>query len=57
MMKFFRDRDGRMYFLRLEIVLQGATYFVVFSDANTMPPPIRIDNYSEVPLLFYQVCI
>lgn len=44
-----------MYFLRLEIVLQGATYFVVFSDANTMPPPIRVDNYSEVPLLFFQV--
>ncbi|XP_034247458.1 vacuolar protein sorting-associated protein 13D isoform X2 [Thrips palmi] len=52
-----RDRNGRMYFLRLEIVLQGATYFVVFSDANTMPPPIRVDNYSEVPLLFYQSCV
>lgn len=51
-----RDHDGRMYFLRLEIVLQGATYFVVFSDANTMPPPIRVDNYSEVPLLFFQSC-
>lgn len=52
-----RDRDGRMYFLRLEIVLQGATYFVVFTDANTMPPPIRIDNYSEVPMTFYQSCV
>jgi len=44
-----------MYFLRLEIFLQGATYFVVFSDASTMPPPIRIDNYAEVPIVFHQV--
>ncbi|XP_063232383.1 intermembrane lipid transfer protein Vps13D [Bacillus rossius redtenbacheri] len=52
-----RDGSGRMYFLRVEIVLQGATYFIVFTDADSIPPPIRIDNYSEVPLHFYQSCV
>lgn len=43
-----------MHFLRLETVLQGATYFMVFTNAESLPPPIRIDNYSEVPIKFYQ---
>uniref|UniRef100_A0A0A9WG36 Vacuolar protein sorting-associated protein 13D n=3 Tax=Lygus hesperus TaxID=30085 RepID=A0A0A9WG36_LYGHE len=50
-----RDLFGKMYFLRIEIVLQGATYFIVLSDADTMPPPIRIDNFSHVPIQFHQV--
>ncbi|XP_045474860.1 vacuolar protein sorting-associated protein 13D isoform X2 [Harmonia axyridis] len=49
-----RDTNGRVYFLRLEIVLQGATFFIVFTDADTMPPPIRVDNFSEVSLTFAQ---
>ncbi|XP_071050524.1 intermembrane lipid transfer protein Vps13D isoform X2 [Onthophagus taurus] len=51
-----RDSGGRMYFLRLEVVLQGATYFAVFTDADTMPPPLRIDNFSEVSITFAQTC-
>ena len=43
-----------MHFLRVEIVLQGATYFLLFGDAQALPPPIRIDNYSDVPIKFYQ---
>lgn len=50
-----RDINGRMYFLRLDVVLQAATFFIVFTDADTMPPPIRVDNYSEVVLTFAQV--
>lgn len=49
-----RDVQGQMYFLRLEIILQGATYFLLFGDAQVLPPPIRIDNYSEVPVKFFQ---
>lgn len=49
-----RNLHGQMFFLRLEIVLHGATYFLIFSDAQALPPPIRIDNYSEVPMKFYQ---
>lgn len=49
-----RDVNGDMHFLRLEIVLQGATYFLLFGDAQALPPPIRIDNYSDVSIKFYQ---
>ncbi|KAK0083635.1 hypothetical protein PV325_008476 [Microctonus aethiopoides] len=45
-----RDAAGKMNFLRVDVVLQDSTYFIVFTDANTMPPPIRVDNFSEVPL-------
>lgn len=44
-----------MHFLRIEIVLQGATHFIVLTDADTMPPPIRIDNLSHVSIKFHQV--
>ncbi|XP_062546775.1 intermembrane lipid transfer protein Vps13D [Armigeres subalbatus] len=49
-----RTVNGAMNFLRLETILQGATTFMIFSDAQLLPPPIRIDNYSEVPILFHQ---
>ena len=49
-----RDINGTMHFLRLEIILQGATYYMLFGNAEVLPPPIRIDNYSEVPIKFYQ---
>lgn len=49
-----RNTNGDMHFIRVEIVLQGATYFLLFGDAQALPPPIRIDNYSEVPMKFYQ---
>lgn len=50
-----RDSTGKMYFLRVDVVLQESTYFIVFTDADTMPPPIRVDNFSEVPLVVNQV--
>ncbi|XP_044592109.1 vacuolar protein sorting-associated protein 13D isoform X2 [Cotesia glomerata] len=49
-----RDSGGKMHFLRVDVVLQESTYFIVFTDANTMPPPIRVDNFSEVPLTINQ---
>ncbi|XP_031630682.1 vacuolar protein sorting-associated protein 13D isoform X2 [Contarinia nasturtii] len=49
-----RNMNGDMHFLRLEIVLQGATYFLLFGDAQALPPPIRLDNYSNVAIKFYQ---
>lgn len=50
----YRDSSGSMYFVRVEVLLQGATYFIVIGDAQELPPPIRIDNYSQVPITFYQ---
>ncbi|XP_012135558.1 vacuolar protein sorting 13D isoform X2 [Megachile rotundata] len=52
-----RDAIGRMHFLRVDVVLQESTYFIVFTDADTMPPPIRVDNFSEVPLIVNQVTV
>ncbi|XP_012219117.1 intermembrane lipid transfer protein Vps13D isoform X2 [Linepithema humile] len=52
-----RDVTGKMHFLRVDVVLQETTYFIVFTDADTMPPPIRVDNFSEVPLLVNQIGI
>ena len=49
-----RDINGNMHFLRLEIIYQGATYYMLFGNAEVLPPPIRVDNYSEVPIKFYQ---
>ncbi|XP_055550000.1 intermembrane lipid transfer protein Vps13D isoform X2 [Wyeomyia smithii] len=52
-----RTANGAMQFLRLETILQGATYFMIFSDAQSLPPPIRLDNYSEVPIRFHQAAV
>lgn len=49
-----RDINGKCNFLRVEILQTGSTIFIVFSNANNLPPPIRIDNYSEVQIEFYQ---
>uniref|UniRef100_A0AAR5PHD2 UBA domain-containing protein n=1 Tax=Dendroctonus ponderosae TaxID=77166 RepID=A0AAR5PHD2_DENPD len=51
-----RDPNSRVYFLRLEVVLQNATFYVIFTDADKMPPPIRVDNFSEVAIKFGQSC-
>lgn len=42
--------------MRLEVILQDATFFIIFTDADTMPPPIRVDNFSEVSIIFGQNC-
>lgn len=49
-----RNVHGRMYFLRMEVVLQNTSFFVIFTDADKMPPPIRVDNFSEVSVTFAQ---
>ena len=33
------------------MVLRGATFHVLFTDASQLPPPFRIDNLSEVCLV------
>ena len=49
-----RDLNGKCTFLRVEILQTGATIFIVIQNAFNLPPPIRIDNYSEVQIEFYQ---
>ncbi|ODN01813.1 Vacuolar protein sorting-associated protein 13D [Orchesella cincta] len=52
-----RDRDGNCIFLRVEIVLQGSTYFIILNDTEQLPPPFRIDNLAFVPITFHQACV
>lgn len=49
-----RDRHGRASFLRVEISLTSSTYCIVITSADNFPPPFRVDNFSEVPIVFYQ---
>ncbi|KAJ8264877.1 hypothetical protein COCON_G00139760 [Conger conger] len=49
-----RDTLGNCFFLRAEIALKGATYQISFCDTDQLPPPFRIDNFSEVPIQFWQ---
>ena len=49
-----RDRHGRARFLRVEISLNSSTFCIVISSADNFPPPFRVDNFSEVAIVFYQ---
>ncbi|XP_024125798.1 vacuolar protein sorting-associated protein 13D isoform X2 [Oryzias melastigma] len=49
-----RDTLGNCFFLRTEITLKGATYQISFTNSEQLPPPLRIDNLSEVPIQFWQ---
>ncbi|XP_014854531.1 PREDICTED: vacuolar protein sorting-associated protein 13D isoform X2 [Poecilia mexicana] len=49
-----RDTLGKCFFLRTEISLKGVTYLISFTDTDQLPPPLRIDNLSEVPIQFWQ---
>ena len=48
------DGSGRGTFVRVEVGFVGATYYTAFFDAANFPPPFRIDNFSEVPITYYQ---
>ncbi|XP_017292232.1 vacuolar protein sorting-associated protein 13D isoform X2 [Kryptolebias marmoratus] len=49
-----RDTLGNCFFLRTEITLKGATYQISFTNTDQLPPPLRIENNSEVPIQFWQ---
>lgn len=50
-----REEGGAAYqYVRVEVVLQGCSLFVVLSDAEAAPAPLRLDNYSPVAIMFHQ---
>ncbi|XP_071526978.1 intermembrane lipid transfer protein VPS13D [Panulirus ornatus] len=49
-----RDNSGHCFFVRVEVIISDATYFIVFTDAESLPPPFRVDNFSEVAITYYQ---
>lgn len=48
MYMLYRDGRKNSILLKVEVLLQGQTFNIIFSDAEEMPPPFRIDNMSEV---------
>lgn len=50
-----REPGGAYQFVRVEVAAQGATLFVVLTDAESAPPPLALHNYSPVSIMFHQV--
>lgn len=44
----FRHKKAFSFFLRVDVVLRDATYYVGFYDARQLPPPFKIENLSPV---------
>ena len=54
---FHRSRfPGVTLFVRVEVLLKGATYHILVTDTNQLPPPFRIDNKSEVTIFLLSSC-
>lgn len=49
-----RDKDETPRFIRAEIALCGASFWITFTDAKYFPAPICIENLSSVPVLYQQ---
>ncbi|MFH4978277.1 hypothetical protein AB6A40_004986 [Gnathostoma spinigerum] len=49
-----RAADETPCFVRVEIILNSAVFCVTFTDAQYFPPPIQIENFSDVPILYHQ---
>ncbi|KAK0393450.1 hypothetical protein QR680_000217 [Steinernema hermaphroditum] len=49
-----RDASDTPNFVRVEVSLNSAVFCVTFADACYFPPPIRIVNQSNVPVLYQQ---
>ncbi|KAI6181931.1 hypothetical protein M3Y98_00882500 [Aphelenchoides besseyi] len=49
-----RDHDETPRFVRAEVTLVNASFWTTFTDAEHYPPPIRIENLSDVPVLYHQ---
>lgn len=49
-----RDSDETPRFIRVEIILTSAVFQITFTNADFYPPPIRIENMTDVPVLYQQ---
>uniref|UniRef100_A0A914WU78 Vacuolar protein sorting-associated protein 13 DH-like domain-containing protein n=1 Tax=Plectus sambesii TaxID=2011161 RepID=A0A914WU78_9BILA len=49
-----RDAHDTPRFLRVEIGLSSAVFTVTVTDAEFFPPPIRIENRTDVPIIYQQ---
>ncbi|KAL3994358.1 hypothetical protein ACH3XW_21415 [Acanthocheilonema viteae] len=49
-----RDADETPQFLRVEVILNSAIFYVTFMNVCYYPPPIQLENLSDVPVLYQQ---
>ncbi|MCP9261503.1 Zn-dependent carboxypeptidase [Dirofilaria immitis] len=49
-----RDADETPQFLRVEVILNSAIFYITFTDVRHYPPPIQLENLSDVPVLYQQ---
>ncbi|CAG9534944.1 unnamed protein product [Cercopithifilaria johnstoni] len=49
-----RDADETPQFLRVEVTLNSAIFYVTFTNVCYYPPPIQLENLSDVPVLYQQ---
>lgn len=49
-----RGSFGHSVFVRCQVTLIGATYRIILSDAANYPPPLRLENLSQVPVTYHQ---
>nr|XP_054769178.1 intermembrane lipid transfer protein VPS13D-like [Lytechinus pictus] len=49
-----RSQNNQTNIIHVEIRLRGATFYVIFTDTTDLPPPYRIDNMSQVDIIYYQ---
>uniref|UniRef100_A0A7E4V788 Bactericidal permeability-increasing protein n=1 Tax=Panagrellus redivivus TaxID=6233 RepID=A0A7E4V788_PANRE len=49
-----RSQDDTPKFVRVEVALSGASFWVTFTDSVYFPAPIKIQNLSDVPVLYQQ---
>lgn len=45
---------SEFFYLKVEICLDGGTFYILFSEKLDIPYPLRVENYSQVPVYIYQ---
>lgn len=48
------SESGDCMLMKVETVLQGSTFTTVVADAHDIAPPMRIENYTELTLKYWQ---
>jgi hypothetical protein len=42
------------FYLKVDVVLDGGTFYIIFTDKCDLPFPLRIENHSQVPVYVHQ---
>lgn len=47
-------KPSDLFYLKVDVFLEGGTFYIVFSEKFDTPFPLRIENYAQVPVTVYQ---